>query len=209
MIQVPEAADRRRKAALAGHTGDAAGARALLHDPCADVRATALGALGRLGVVTPAEIQAGLVDEDPAVRQRACEVSAALAVLAGAGAAGGVDLVPLLADGDPRVVEVAAWALGEHESAAGGVVEALAAVATGHTDALCREAAVAALGAIGDERGLPAILAATTDKATVRRRAVISLASFSGPDVDAALEAALADRDWQVRQAAQDLSGRG
>jgi HEAT repeat protein len=119
-----------------------------------------------------------------------------------------VDLRPLLADPDTGVVEVAAWALGERESAAVDAVAALAAVATGHDDALCREAAVAALGAIGDEAGLPAILAATADKAAVRRRAVIALAPFSGDAVDAALEAALGDRDWQVRQAAEDLRGR-
>jgi len=186
-------------AALAGHTGDAAAARALLHDPVADVRTTALGALSRLGVVTAAEVAAALADEDHAVRRRACEVGGRVA---------DVDLLPLLTDSDERVIEVAAWALGERESATAETVDALATVATGHADALCREAAVAALGAIGDERGLPAILAATTDKATVRRRAVISLAPFSGAGVDAALEAALADRDWQVRQAAQDLSGR-
>ncbi|MFP3906108.1 MAG: hypothetical protein ACLFWR_03700, partial [Acidimicrobiales bacterium] len=49
------------------------------------------------------------------------------------------------------------------------------------------------------------ILAATTDIATVRRRAVIALAPFEGPEVDAALERARTDRDWQVRQAAEDL----
>ena len=87
------------------------------------------------------------------------------------------------------------------------VVERLSAVARSHDDPLCREAAVAALGAIGDERGLPAILAATGDRPAIRRRAVIALAPFSGPEVDAALEAALEDRDWQVRQAAEDLSG--
>ena len=75
------------------------------------------------------------------------------------------------------------------------------------TDALVREAAVAALGAIGDEAGRAAILAALDDKATVRRRAVLALAPFEGPDVDAALAAAREDRDWQVRQAAEDLSG--
>ena len=53
--------------------------------------------------------------------------------------------------------------------------------------------------------GLPAILAATHDKATVRRRAVIALAPFEGPEVDEALERAREDRDWQVRQAAEDL----
>ena len=68
-----------------------------------------------------------------------------------------------------------------------------------------REASVAALGAIGDQRGLDAILRATTDKATVRRRAVLALAPFDGAEVDAALESARTDRDWQVRQAAEDL----
>ncbi len=40
----------------------------------------------------------------------------------------------------------------------------------------------------------------------MRRRAVIALAPFDGPEVDAALAAALGDRDWQVRQAAEDLT---
>jgi HEAT repeat protein len=39
----------------------------------------------------------------------------------------------------------------------------------------------------------------------VRRRAVLALAPFEGPEVDAALQAATTDRDWQVRQAAEDL----
>jgi len=64
---------------------------------------------------------------------------------------------------------------------------------------------VAALGAIGDPAGLDAILAATTDKPAVRRRAVIALAPFEGQNVDAALQRALEDRDRQVRQAAEDL----
>jgi HEAT repeat protein len=85
------------------------------------------------------------------------------------------------------------------------VVTRLGELATGHDDALVREAAVAALGAIGDPAGLAAILAATEDKATVRRRAIIALAPFDGPEVDAALARASTDRDWQVRQAAEDL----
>ncbi len=86
------------------------------------------------------------------------------------------------------------------------MVEALARLALDHEDALVREAAVAALGSIGDPAGLPAILAATNDKATVRRRAVIALAPFDGDEVEAALARAREDRDWQVRQAAEDLS---
>jgi len=68
---------------------------------------------------------------------------------------------------------------------------------------------VAALGAIGDDAGLAAILAATGDKPAVRRRAVIALAPFEGPNVDAALQRALEDRDRQVRQAAEDLLNPG
>ena len=85
------------------------------------------------------------------------------------------------------------------------VVDGLVGVAGAHDDPLCREAAVAALGAIGDVRGLPAILAAMSDKPAVRRRAVIALTPFDGPEVDAALNRARTDRDWQVRQAAEDL----
>ena len=81
----------------------------------------------------------------------------------------------------------------------------LAATATGHADARCREAAVAALGAIGDPAGLPAVLDALTDAPTVRRRATVALAGFDDPRVTPALRAASEDRDWQVRQAAGEL----
>ena len=42
---------RRRDAAIAGHRGDADLARSLLDDEDPDVRATALGALNRLGLL--------------------------------------------------------------------------------------------------------------------------------------------------------------
>ncbi|MGH9164672.1 MAG: HEAT repeat domain-containing protein [Acidimicrobiales bacterium] len=192
-------ADRRRRAALAGHTGDAETARGLLADPEAAVRATALAALTRLGRATPAEVARALGDADPLVRRRACEAAVAVEV----------DLLASLGDDDSSVVETAAWALGERAPAASGAVAALSGIATTHPDALCREAAVAALGAIGHVDGLAAILRATTDKPTVRRRAVIALAPFEGAEVDAALQRALADRDWQVRQAAEDLLAAG
>ncbi len=190
----------RRAAAVAGHTGDEATARGLLAgagDSSPGVRATALAALVRMGAATDADVVAALADPAVEVRRRACEVAVAHAA---------VDLRSLLADVDPLVVEAAAWALGERGADAAGAVDALVAVAGRQPDPLCREAAVAALGAIGDVRGLPAILAATSDKPAVRRRAVIALAPFDGPEVDAALLRARADRDWQVRQAAEDLS---
>ena len=189
-------ARRRGVAALAGHrSGGGEVARAHLADPSPRVRATALAALARLDGLAGADVMTALGDPDPVVRRRACAVAVPFPE---------VDLTALLIDRDSSVVESAAWALGERE-ASPAVVDALCTVATGHADPLCREAAVAALGALGDPAGLGAILAATADKPAVRRRAVLALAPFEGPEVDAALERARTDRDWQVRQAAEDL----
>jgi HEAT repeat protein len=197
--QPADVAARRRAAAVAGHRGDVVSARSFLADPAPSVRATALGALARAGSLASADLVAALTDASPVVRARAAELAAGLP--------GDVDppLTAVLGDPDASVVEAAAWASGERHPPEAGVVAALAAVTTGHDDAICREAAVAALGAIGDGAGLPAILAATADRPAVRRRAVLALAPFHGPEVEAALERALTDRDWQVRQAAEDV----
>jgi HEAT repeat protein len=191
--------DPRRVAAVAGHSGDEHEARSLLQDPDPFVRATAIGALARMGALTSTDLATALGDGEPVVRRRACEEAGNHPTIA-------VELLDALDDSDTSVVEAACWAVGERGDAAGKrAVETLATVATTHDEALCREAAVAALGAIGDDAGLPAILAATGDKPAVRRRAVLALAPFEGADVDAALQRALDDRDWQVRQAAEDL----
>lgn len=187
--------------ALAGHQGDVPTARAGLGSPHPATRVAALGALARLGDLTAADLGPALVDADPAVRRRAAEVAGEDPTLA-------VDVVSRLEDPDPAVVEAAAWALGERPGDHHAVA-ALVTVAGDHDDPLCREAAVAALGALGDPAGLPAVLAATGDKPAVRRRAVIALAAFEGPNVDAALQRGLEDRDRQVRQAAEDLLGGG
>lgn len=186
----------RRSVAIAGHTGDVDLAEAGWRSADPAIRATALGALERLGALTDERLAAALVDDDAGVRRRAAELAATHP---------DVDLVPSLGDSDTTVVEMAAWALGEHESNRPGVVDALVGLATGAADALVREAAVAALGAIGDPAGVDAIVAATSDKPAVRRRAVLALAPFDGPEVEAAIDRALTDRDWQVRQAAEDL----
>lgn len=194
---------RRRAAAIAGHRHDEAALRALADDPEPGVRATVLGGLARAGALRSQDLQAAVADPAPSVRRRAAEI---VADLRGGDVATDVSLLGLLADDDDTVVETAAWASGEREPAEPGAVEALASLATGAKDALVRESAVAALGAIGDPAGLPAILAGTRDKATVRRRAIIALAPFDGPEVDEAYERAGSDRDWQVRQAAEDLA---
>jgi HEAT repeat protein len=186
----------RKVAALAGHRGDEPTARRLLTDDDGRVRATALGALDRMGKLTDGDVRVGLSDADAVVRRRACELAATHP---------DVLVEELLADSDTTVVEAACWAMGERGFGGLESLAALSAVATGHDDPLCREAAIAALGAIGDPAGLPAILTGTTDKPAVRRRAVLALAPFDGDAVDAALQRALTDRDWQVRQAAEDL----
>jgi HEAT repeat protein len=192
---------RRRAVTIAGHQGDEHTARAGLGDGAPSVRSAAIGALERLGVLTDDELCTALRDDTVLVRRRAAEVAATHP---------NVDLVDALADADPRVVEVAAWACGEHESNRDPIVERLMALAVEANDPLVRESAVAALGAIGDDRAIEIIIGATADKPAVRRRAVLALAPFidhpaSGVDVDAAIGRALEDRDWQVRQAAEDL----
>jgi HEAT repeat protein len=192
--------NRRREVALAGHIGDEDTALEALGDPDPSVRATALGALARLGLLGFVQVEASLSDSDAKVRARAADLAAAF------GSDGVGALISALADPDDRVVEAASFALGEVGPAAAPAVEDLGRVTRDHRDPLCREAAVAALGAVGVEAGLAAILAATNDKPAIRRRAILALAPFSGPEVDAALERALEDRDWQVRQAAEDLT---
>ncbi|MDO8389089.1 MAG: HEAT repeat domain-containing protein [Actinomycetota bacterium] len=188
---------RWRELAAAGHGGDEAVVRAALADDDPVARELALGALARLGVLADADLIAAFADPAAQVRRRAAQLAATHPT---------IDLLPLLRDADATVVEVGAWAAGEHEVVADEVLALLCELAVAADDALVREAAVAALGAIGDERGLPAILHGCADKPAIRRRAVLALAPFTGPEVDAALQAALADRDWQVRQAAEDIA---
>jgi HEAT repeat protein len=185
-----------RAVVVAGHTGDTPTARAALASGDPAVRASALGALERLGALDDEALAAALGDAEVTVRRRAAELAATHP---------SIDLSTSLHDDDARVVEVAAWACGEHESRRDVIVERLVELAGSADEPLVRESAVAALGAIGDERGLAAILTACADKPAVRRRAVLALAPFDGPEVEAAIERALTDRDWQVRQAAEDL----
>ena len=194
------APDRRRAVIIAGHSGRDDLARPGLADPDPSVRSAALGALDRCGALSDDDVIRALADIEPGVRRRAVELASRRPA---------ITLLALLDDADSDVVEAAAWACGEQlegsDAPAAAVVNRLAELAVEADDALVREAAAAALGAIGDPAGLPAILHACTDKPHVRRRAVLALAPFDGPEVDAALERALTDRDWQVRQAAEDL----
>ena len=193
---------RRREVTLAGHRGDEGAARRGLADGDPGVRAAALGALARLGVLSTDDVVGALADQAPEVRRRAVEV--ALDVKGkGSRSALPAALTAALGDPDPLVAVGAAWFVGERRRV--GAVPGLVALATQHDDTRCREAAVAALGAIGDPAGLDAVLAALTDRPTVRRRATVALAGFDDPRIEPALRQAASDRDWQVRQAADEL----
>jgi HEAT repeat protein len=204
----------RRDVAVAGHTGDVDLVRRGFRASDAGVRATALTALARLGAITTDDLHLATDDPVPAVRRRAAAVIGARPPARDAA----VMLRRLLDDDDDSVLEVACFATGEvagephtghepslPEPAVAQLVERLSSVAIDHPDSLCRESAVAALGSIGDEGGRAAVLAACDDRATIRRRAVLALAAFDGPDVDAMLERMSGDRDLQVRHAAEDL----
>ncbi|MEM9466760.1 MAG: HEAT repeat domain-containing protein [Actinomycetota bacterium] len=189
---------RRRAAARAGFTGDTGLARAALTDAEADVRIAGLRSLDRLDHLDDPVLTAALADPVAAVRVAALELAAPRAT---------PSIVHLLDDPDPTVVEQAAWACGEREADPEPPIGRLSSLAVDHDDALVREAAVAALGALGDDAGLPAVLAATSDKPAVRRRAVLALAAFDGPEVDAAWAKARSDHDHQVRDAVDELLG--
>jgi len=193
---------RRVLAITAGHRADQAGARRGLTDPHPLVRSAAVGALAAMGALTAADVVAAMSDVSPAVRRRA-GTEAARVGGRGSRSVLVATLVDALEDPDPLVVESAAWSLGERRSAR--AVERLATVARAHPDARCREASVAALGAIGADAGLPAILESLTDKPTIRRRAAVALAAFKGPEVDDALQRCAHDHDWQVREVAEIL----
>ena len=194
---------RRRQIALAGHLGDHQAARHGLRDADAAVRATALGALDRLSALTLEDVDAAGRDPHP-------------------GCAPGPRSWPLAfgppprpwrpgpsRDPDPVVVEAGCFALGEIGAAAAATVAGSRPTwgATTPTRSAGRPPWPPSAPS-ATRRGLPAILAATSDKPAVRRRAVLALAPFSGPEVEAALDRARSDRDWQVRQAAEDLTGR-
>lgn len=180
----------------AGFSADETTARAGTSDPDGDVRASALRALARMGCLAGSDLTPALGDPDAEVRRTAAELSAAFP---------GVDLTGLLDDSDVFVAEMAAWAMGERGSPVDGSVTALVEATLHHGEVLVREAAAAALGAIGDPLGLDAIIAACSDKPTVRRRAVLALAPFDDPRIEPLLRSALEDRDWQVRQNAEDM----
>jgi HEAT repeat protein len=140
-------------------------------------------------------------DPEPRVRAEAAEV------LGFAGARGLGALDRARDDPDAIVVEAVATAYGEIDST--DAVPWLVAEAVEAEDRLVREAAVAALGAIGDDRAVPALLELiVSGPPQVRRRCVVALTAFDDPRIEPALEAAIRDRNPGVREAAGMVLGQ-
>lgn len=183
------------------------------NDPSPTVRAAAVAALVERANATRAFAAwaEARTDDAVVVRRRAIGLAVTLASRATAQTDAIIELLlHSISDADDLCAESACFALGEvavDQPLTLMCVERLAATATSHDEPLVREAAVAALGAIGHMSGRAAVLQACSDKPAIRRRAVLALVAFDGPEVQAALEHALTDADWQVRQAAEDLLG--
>lgn len=215
-----DAHERRLEAVLAGHRGDGRTAAQYLADEDAKVRAAALGALARCGELSAAHVCSALDDGAAEVRMRAAEL-----------APPEIDLIALLGDPDASVVDAAAAALGERDWDPAPVPE-LCRIALDHDEPLCRESAVAALGAIAaglgeapavtdaaqgararaghDDaraRSLDVLLAAMADRPQIRRRALLGLHQFDDDRAVEAVRASLEDRDRQVRAVAGELLG--
>lgn len=188
--------DLRFRIIEAGFTGDEETVRAHLTHADPLIRSSSLRALARIESLTVDDLLANIADPDAEVRRTVVELSVGHR---------DVPVHRLIDDEDVFVAEMAAWCMGERTDVDDDELACLIGHTTHHAESIVREACAAALGSIGDIRGLPAILAACRDKPAVRRRAILALAPFEGDEVHAALESALQDKDWQVRQNAEIL----
>ena len=128
--------ENRRKAVLAGHSGDYESANLLLTDDDPKVRGAALSSLEKLEMLSGEILEKSVCDPSPEVRKRAVELLAKRP-----------EEIPLdiLNDEDYLVVETACWAIGEKENPSLDLINKLCLIADSHEEQLCREAAVAAL----------------------------------------------------------------
>ncbi len=177
--------------------------RPFLGDPDPLLRRLAASACADHGDDTTRERLEGMVRDDPVpvVRRECAETLGALASPASL-----ATLVAATEDPEVGVREAAVTALGEIGDPV--VVPRLLALAGGDDDVLVREAAVAAAGAVGDETAVPTLLElVAAGPPQVRRRCVVALSVFDGPEVEAAIRSATKDRNPMVREAAHMVTG--
>ena len=180
---------------VASFTGDYDAARAGFRDQNARIRAAATTSMSRLGILSQLHLNEALLDS--AVEVRLAAVNATLPL-------GTFELKPLLAlESDPLVLEAIIFAIGEklEEDA----YPDLCKIALDHADALCREAAVAAIANFQREDSLEVLTRASVDKAPIRRRVAIALAGLESARATELLKELSKDRDWQTRQIAEEI----
>ena len=198
--QAADAYARRIDAVVAGHRGDADAATQYLPDEDAAVRSAALGALARCGELSAQQVRSALSDAAAQVRRRAVEL-----------APPEVELIPMLDDPDVSVVEATAAALGERDSDPAPVPE-LCRIARDHEDPLCRESAIAALGAIAAGAAVTTTGAAATAAGTTATAAgtaetaagTTGMGSSPGADTSPADDADIETRHSNARAKALD-----
>ncbi|MDJ0663992.1 MAG: HEAT repeat domain-containing protein [Acidimicrobiia bacterium] len=167
-----------------------------------EVRRIAVGAITNHPHLLPCAIEMLRNDPEPSVRRECAEVAGRL------GAAPVAALEDALGDPSPEVREAATTALGE-TAGPESVAKLIALARDDEEDRLVREAAVASLGAIADERARPVLLALIESAPPqIRRRCVPALSVFDGKDIEKALRAAANDRNPMVREAAEMVVGR-
>jgi HEAT repeat protein len=142
-----------------------------------------------------------ILDTAPSVRAAAAEK------LGNCGADALSILTDIDDDPDPTVREALATAYGEIDSPS--TVPWLARAARDDTDRHVKEAATAALGAIGDEAGLETLLDLINNgPPQVRRRAIAAITVFDDERVEPAIKRAALDRNPGVREAAEMVVGK-
>ena len=140
-------------------------------------------------------------DSDPAIRAAAAEK------LGTCGSAALKALADLEGDPDPTVREALATAYGEVDSP--DTVVWLDVAAREDSDKHVKEAATAALGAIGANAGLETLLLLINDgPPQVRRRAIAAITVFDDDRVEPAIRRAALDRNPGVREAAEMVVGK-
>lgn len=179
----------------AGFSGDFKPVKKGLSDPCGRVRAAAVAACRRLGRLDVQILEAALGDPEPEVRLAGAK--------AAANAGGGSLLARLALEKDLLVAEALIFALGEQREEA--AYSALCEAATSHPDALCREAAVAAIANFERDDSIVVLEKAAKDKPAIRRRVAVALAAVEDPRARVLLHHFTEDRDWQTRQIANEI----
>ncbi len=180
---------------VASFTGDFDAARGGFDDLNARIRAAATTSMSRLGILTPQHLNDALRDSEAEVRLAAVNATLGL---------GAFELRPFLRlESDPMVLEAIVFTIGEKLEE--GAYPELCQIALDHPDALCREAAVAAIANFQREDSLEVLAKASGDKPAIRRRVAIALAGLESDRATELLQQLSKDRDWQTRQIADEL----